>query len=263
MRRHAACGTRAQIKAKLEEYGAIGLDELVIAQSWAAYAAASGLIERCAREVDVASVLRPAQHECNRAAHTVHGLPLDSAHSGIDQCGLANRPSIGSLVDIVEASAGQGYRSLPRSVRRRRRDQPERQHGGAGSREADGDVAVAVDQFAAAYAKGLPVVLDDAAGEQASAHGKRLGKGLPAMAVNTGCTENGLMAIKATEMRRVALSATAAVVMGSRRNRWQAIHSVPAPPSSAARACAAAWVMGARPSMATPISVMKYPQLLE
>jgi len=30
VRRHAACGTRAQIKAKLEEYHAIGLDELVI-----------------------------------------------------------------------------------------------------------------------------------------------------------------------------------------------------------------------------------------
>jgi len=30
VRRHAACGTPAQVKAKLEEYRAFGLDEVVI-----------------------------------------------------------------------------------------------------------------------------------------------------------------------------------------------------------------------------------------
>ena len=30
VRRHAACGTPAQVRAKLEEYRAIGLDEVVI-----------------------------------------------------------------------------------------------------------------------------------------------------------------------------------------------------------------------------------------
>src|SRR6516225_9034997 len=64
------------------------------------------------------------------------------------------------------------------------------------------------------------------------------------------------MAIKATLMREVAPSAMAAVVIGSRRNRWQAIHSVLAPPSSAARACAGMSAMGARPSIAMPISLM-------
>src|SRR6516225_4790624 len=70
------------------------------------------------------------------------------------------------------------------------------------------------------------------------------------------------MAINAILMRDVAPSAMAAVVIGSRRNRWQAIHSVLAPPSSAARACAGISAMGARPSMAIPISVMPKPVIL-
>src|SRR5437016_2920846 len=57
-------------------------------------------------------------------------------------------------------------------------------------------------------------------------------------------------------MRDVAPSAIAAVVIGSRRNRWQAIHNVLAPPSSAARACAGMSVIGTRPSMEMPRSGM-------
>ena len=30
VRRHAACGTPAQVRAKLEEYRAIGLDEIIL-----------------------------------------------------------------------------------------------------------------------------------------------------------------------------------------------------------------------------------------
>src|SRR5215471_11911472 len=79
------------------------------------------------------------------------------------------------------------------------------------------------------------------------------------MAVITGCTAQGLIAIKAILMCRVAPSATAAVVMGSRKKRWHAIHSVPAPPSSAARASAGIAAMGVRPSTATLNSRMTVP----
>ena len=70
------------------------------------------------------------------------------------------------------------------------------------------------------------------------------------------------MAMSATLMRRVAPSAIAAVAIGSRRKRCEAIQSVPAPPASAARAWAGMAAIGARPSMATPNSVMPRPHRL-
>src|SRR4029453_4047452 len=78
-----------------------------------------------------------------------------------------------------------------------------------------------------------------------------------AMAMNTGWTEYGLIAIRAILMRRVAPSASAAMVMGPRRWGWQGIHKVEAPPSSAALAWAGMSVTGARPSMEMPNSAMR------
>src|SRR5262245_1476420 len=62
------------------------------------------------------------------------------------------------------------------------------------------------------------------------------------------------MAISATLMRWVAPSASAAMVMGSRRKRWQAVHTGAPPPASATRSWAGMSVIGARPSIAMPNS---------
>src|SRR5690349_14618509 len=69
--------------------------------------------------------------------------------------------------------------------------------------------------------------------------------------------------MRATLILLVAASASAAVVTGSRRKRWQAIHNVVEPPASAARACAAMVDSGARPSMAMPSSAMEAVRRLE
>src|SRR5258707_15325609 len=55
-------------------------------------------------------------------------------------------------------------------------------------------------------------------------------------------------------MRDVAASASAAVVIGSRRNRWLASQKVDAPPASAARTCSTMVATGAWLSEPTPMS---------
>src|SRR4051812_32211727 len=55
-------------------------------------------------------------------------------------------------------------------------------------------------------------------------------------------------------MREVAPRASAAVAIGSRRNRWLASQKVAAPPASAARTCSTMVATGAWLSEPTPMS---------
>src|SRR4051794_39956566 len=58
-------------------------------------------------------------------------------------------------------------------------------------------------------------------------------------------------------MREVAPRASAAVAIGSRRNRWLASQKVDAPPASAARTCSMMVATGAWLSEPTPMSAIR------